>query len=45
MGVQLEFTRSLRDRLMQSRTHPDGAFARLVMAIDRAIQRQVTKAG
>jgi len=45
MGVQLEFTRSLRDRLMQSRPNPDGAFARLVTAIDRAIQRHVMQAG
>jgi phage replication-related protein YjqB (UPF0714/DUF867 family) len=45
MGVQLEITRSLRDRLMETKTHADGTFARLVMAIDRAIQRQVRQSG
>jgi len=45
MGVQLEITRSLRDRLVETRVRPQGPFAEFVMAIDRAIQRQVRQAG
>jgi phage replication-related protein YjqB (UPF0714/DUF867 family) len=45
MGVQLEFTRSLRDRLMDTKTLADGAFASLVMAVARAIRQQIRRSG
>jgi len=42
MGIQLELSRSLRDRLMAARaTGGDGPFARFAAAIDRAIRKEI----